>query len=214
MIRSKHLVLAFIPAIAVAAFGLFLVILEYEPLYPADGRDSRATAFQTIPVSPDDPILGDRRAADMLIVFADYGCEDCRALDAVLSDVLKEYPKKIAVAWKGLPVTKFPVNTARAHLYGYCANQQKKFDAFRAYAFLNADALSEATLETIAEKIGLAGKKLATCLSSGAGGDHTAKVEALAAALQVQAVPAVFWNNEQITPPASLRGWEELLNLK
>lgn len=215
MLQTKHLLFIFLPALLVVGFGLFLGIIRYEPLYPKtpiDAGENADTSFH-IPVNPKDPILGDKKTPLTIVAFEDFGCEQCKTLDATFQSLLKNHPKKIKIIWKGLPVTKFPVNTTLAHAYAFCATEQKQFEPFKAYAFENSDNLTADTLGTIAQKIKLNQKKLDACLESGEPETYTKNVEGLARLLNIQAVPAVFLNDTQVNPPETAEGWEALLNL-
>ncbi len=213
MIRTRQLFLVFIPALLVVGFAFFVRILQYEPLYPKQtAQEEQDQTFQ-IPISPNDPILGDKKAAETTILFADYSCEACKAEDALLEQVLAEYPKKVKIIWKGIPSAHFPYDTQLAHEYGYCADRQGKFLDFKRYAFANFETLSKEIVEEIGRQIPLDARKLATCLESGEAAAFVEQTEALAGALNIQAVPIVFIDNQQINPPTTLEGWEALLGL-
>ena len=57
-------------------------------------------------------------------------------------------------------------------------------------------------------------KKLETCIQNGTADEYLATTEALARSLNIQSVPAIFIENDQIVPPNTLEGWEEILHLQ
>ena len=66
MIKTKNLLVILIPAILIAAFALFVRVIQYEPLFPEiDGSEKIAaekTGLITIPIYPEDPIMGNKKA--------------------------------------------------------------------------------------------------------------------------------------------------------
>lgn len=202
----------FLPAIAIALFGLFVQIIRYEPLYPKETAVAGENA--DIPIFDEDPILGSRRAGITLIAFEDFGCAACRDQHRLFTELIVRYPGKIKIIWKGLPVTRFPVPSDMAHRYAFCANEAGRFEAFAAAVFEEPDALNDTALLRIATTVGLDEKKLRSCLASPRPDAYIQRIEALAEALQIQSVPAVFMGGAQIDPPTSVAGWAALLKLE
>lgn len=212
--KSKHLYLAFIPAILIVALALFIRIVQYEPLYPKiKAEEKKEAPASTITLFSDDIILGNKQAPTTVVMFSDLGCAQCKNQSEYLDNILQNYPKKINVIYKMLTVTKFPQSTALAHDYAYCANQQGKYEAFKTAAYANGSNLSDAMLTLLAKEIDLNDKKLASCLASNEPTIYSQKVEALAKSLNIQAVPAIFVNNAQIRSPQSLSEWVGMLEL-
>jgi len=126
MLKLRHLLAIFIPAILIIVAVFFVRIIQYQPLYPKQsaGSQKNITDF-TIPIFSTDPVLGDRQAPATLIVFSDLGCALCREEFSIWQKILKTYPKKFKIIWKALPVTQIPYDTRLANSYAYCANEQK-----------------------------------------------------------------------------------------
>ncbi len=209
--RSRHLLLIFIPAFIVGAFGFLVQIIRYQPLIPKDIRQK--TYDLNIPIYDDDPVLGNKRAPITIIAFEDLGCVPCRESMKVLNALIAEYPKKIKVIWKGLPITQFPTPSARAHAYAFCAHKEKKFSFFEQTFIENDASGEEESLREISQAIGLDEKNMTDCLASDVWSRYQEKTEALATSLNIQAVPALFIQNKQINPPHSVAAWAEFLNL-
>ncbi len=213
MLQKKQLLAIFLPAILLVAFGLFIQVIRYEPLYPKENQVDTQHGLSIIPIFPDDPVIGYSKAPITLIAFEDFGCAGCATQMDILKSVMQKYPKKIRLIWKGLAVNRIPYPSDLAQDYGYCAAKLGKFTEFEEQAFAHGDSLDEKTLHTIAGSIGLSAKELNTCLAGGGAAAHRQKIEDLAHALNVQSVPAIFVNNTQIQPPTYLEGWESLLKL-
>lgn len=209
---NKKLFFIFLPLLVLAAFALFIRIVQYEPLFPTKTNTDDKTVLQ-VPIYPEDPITGDKKAPMTLIAFEDFACENCKRESELLATLLKEHPNALKIVWKILPITRYPVDSTLSAQYGYCANQQGKFEAFKSYAFENGDNLSESILQTIATQIKLDTKKLSTCLQSAASAPYLEATKTLAQALHIQTLPTMFINNKQIQAPTNIEGWQTLLGL-
>lgn len=213
MLRTRQLLLIFIPALLIASLVLFVRIIQYEPLFPEIDEEDENPAVVTVPVFPDDPIVGNRKAAISIIAFEDFGCPGCQQQTAVLEQLIEKHPKKVKVIWKGLPVGHFPFPTENAQKYGYCANRQGKFDVFKTKAFENIGNLSDATLEEILVQIKIKDSKFRECLHGGDADTYIDRVKQVAKFLNIQSVPTVFVDGKQIDAPHVLEGWERFLGL-
>ncbi len=208
---TKKLLAIFIPAIVLAGFVFFIQVLRYEPLFP-EKTETETTNF-SIPILPDDPVVGLKRAGKTVVAFEDYSCTSCNEYDAILTQLISKYPVALKVVWKGLPVTKFPYPSEPAITYGYCAQQQNKFPEFKALAFSLSDQLSEAVLQKIGSDIGLDPEKLALCVESDAAKAHVEQNKTIAVLLNIQAVPTFFVDNKQVTVAPTIEAWEQALGL-
>lgn len=214
MLKTKHILYLFLPALVVAGIALFVRIIQYQPLFPKISPEQAANPVAKIlPIFPDDIIIGEKKAPITLVAFEDLGCESCKAEDEMLNALLVKYPNKLKIVWKGLPVAVFPYPTENAQKYAYCAHKQKKFNVFKDYAYANIDNLSDATLDGIADKIELDKTKLKECVAEDTTTQHLTRVKELANSLNIQSVPTFFLNNKQIQSPQTEEGWILLLGL-
>jgi protein-disulfide isomerase len=214
MLNTKKLLTVFVPAIALVAFALFIRVLQYEPLFPKEENNPADTNGQfVIPIFPNDPILGDKKAPTTIIAFEDFSCPSCKQQSALLDTLLETYPGKFKIIWKGLPVSEYPYSSKLAHTYGYCAHAQEKFNEFRQLAFANSDNLSESILQKISESLDINTNKFSECLSSTNPQSYFANVEGVATILNIQSVPTFFIDNKQITTPKTETDWETILGL-
>ena len=203
----------FIPAILFVSFFLFIRIIQYQPLEEKiDQTQNQVKDNTIIPIFPEDPILGDKKAARTVILFSDFGCEACEHEYNLLSQIISENPQKVKVIWKGLPVKTYPFNSEESEKYGFCAAKQGKFKEWADIAFKNGENLNSKNLTAMADEIGLKSSDLTTCLEAKATADHIQKTKDLAAVLQIQAVPVVFLDNTQIPAPKFLEDWKEALS--
>lgn len=199
------MLLVFIPALIFFSLVLFIEILSYEPQFPEPVENK--TDF-TIPVSPDDPILGLKRAGKTIVTFGDFSCANCQKYHEVFKELINKHPVAVKIIWKGLPVTRFPYPSEPALMHGYCAHSQGKFAEFSELAFAERDNLSEENLKSIATKLNLDTSDLAACTASVEATTHIDNNKKLAQALNVQAVPVFFINNVQMEIAPTLEAWE------
>ena len=215
MMQMKQLVFVFLPAIGVAAFAFFIAIIQYEPLYPKTPAATEKEAVETlIPILPDDPVMGDKKAPLTLIAFADFGCEACREHMTIIRGLLSEYPKQFKVIWKGLPVTLIPYSSEWALRYAICANRQEKFAAFESLAFERSIDLSPASGERLAAEITLDREKLSECLEDPALENYLETTKDIARLYHIQSVPTYFVANAQVPTPTTVTEWKQLLSLE
>jgi len=213
MLKTKQLILAFVPAILFVSVVLFIRVIQYEPLFPEIDQTEDEPEVTTVPIFPDDPIIGNKKAAISIIAFEDFGCPGCQQQTAIFDELIAKHPKQVKVIWKGLPVTQFPNSTENSQKYGYCAYRQDKFDEYKSRTFDNIGNLSDQVLEQILVAIGINDKKFRECLHGGDADTYIDRVKQVARFLNIQSVPTIFIDGKQIEPPATVDAWERLLEL-
>ena len=212
MLRVRELSLIFIPAILFVTLGLSVQIIRFEPQFPKVSEVAASKPIQ-IPILPDDPLLGERKAPIAIIAFADLGCGACREEISNFLELTTSYPRKLKVIWKFLPVTKFPEPSDIAHDYAYCANKQNKFADFLKADISVDDNLSSDALQEIAQKIKLDKNQLTACLDDKATASHKQLTSDIAATLGINTVPAIYRDNNLVQRQTSVSGWTEVLGL-
>lgn len=214
-LTRKKIYKVFIPAILLCALALFIQIVRYEPLIPKmdeQKKDEQSSKF-IIPILPTDPIIGNKKSPVTVVAFEDFSCGGCKAQHELFLELQNQYPDKVKMVWKGLPVNDFPYPSSDALKYGICAHEQKKFDEFASYAYANATNLSPGTLSQIADEIQLDRSDLDSCLSSERPAKQIELTKEIARTLNLQSVPTFFINNTQIQTPQSLDAWKQILGL-
>lgn len=209
METTKYQLWIFLPAILLAAFGFFIEIIRYQPLYQKEANAQAQGANTLISVSSDDPVIGDPRAIHTLVAFEDFGCASCASQNALLDALIAQYPRSFKWVWKGLPISQ---SSERVEDYGYCANRQGKFNAWKKAAF-SANVLDETGLKSLADTVGLSSNDLAECLARSLPADHRKQVESLAGQLNIQGTPTFFLDNAPIATPSDIGGWKAILHL-
>lgn len=217
MIKTRLLLIILIPAILVAGFALFVRIIQYEPLIPdideAKRDEIKKESLITIPIYPTDPVIGEKKAPKTIIAFEDFGCEHCQTQFAVVEQFMAKHPGAVKIVWKSLPVAKFPYPSDLANEYGHCLNEQYKFMEYARLAFTNSYQLKQDILDAIVKEIDANEKKFNACIQSGTAKQQIERTKEIARLLNIQAIPAIFLDNKQVNPPATVEGWEAILGL-
>jgi protein-disulfide isomerase len=212
MLKTRHIFLLFIPAFIIVFGAISLRVFEFKigTTSPAEQEDQ---TIDLVPIFPQDPILGDKRAPTTIVAFEDFGCPSCKDQATLLDTLLTKHPGTVKIIWKSLSVVRFPFNTKNVHVYAYCANQQNKFALFKQFAFANTENLSQDVIDEIVIQANIDQEELQECLGSGEPELYQTQTESLARVLNIQSVPTIFLNNTQIKAPQHIEGWETLLGL-
>ena len=104
-------------------------------------------------------------------------------------------------------IDRFKLNIKPLH------ERKNKFNEFHALALTNRFNLSVANLESMATEIGLKQDSLSTCLESPEVEAYLTLNENLAKSLNIQSLPAFFFNNAQIKAPSTIEGWKAILGI-
>jgi protein-disulfide isomerase len=212
MLKTRHLIFLLIPAFLILALAIFVRVIQYQPLTPPTEEQKKENNLTAVPIMPEDPILGNKKAPNTIIAFEDFGCDACKYQTNLLNQLLEKYPNKVKIIWKGLSVVSFPYPTTLAHQYAHCANKQGKFAEFKNQTFGTSDNLSAENLNLIVEALKLDTTKLTQCLSLTETKNYLSETENIARFFNIQSVPTFFINNQQITNPTSLEGWEAIIS--
>jgi protein-disulfide isomerase len=197
----------FLVAICIALFALFIQIAQYKSLNPTISTETPEEDFQ-IPIFPDDPILGDRKAPITMILFEDMGCTACAAFHQTFLQYESANPGKIKLIVKGVATTQFPVSSEPALRYAFCAHKQKAFQPFVTTVFQTQQDLSTDQLDAVVEGLDLNANALQTCLASTETNTYVERNMILARVLEIQQLPTLFYEDKQISTPQSVDAWQ------
>jgi len=160
------------------------------------------------------PSKGSPSGRVQIVEFAEYQCPHCKEMEALMPQLLAEYPKDVTLYFKHFPFTQHrnALNAARA---AAAAQNQGKFWEYNAKVWENSDRLYPAVLEGIAREIGLDFSRWYGDVGSDdvrgrVQGDRTEGI-----GLEIHRTPAIFINGRRFTDEPdvpSLKDWidEEL----
>jgi protein-disulfide isomerase len=119
--------------------------------------------------------------------FADFECPYCKKAEDTLVEILKNYPGKVKIAWRNLPLPMHPhaQMAAEAALEAKAQKGDAGFTKMHDLLFANSTSLDRAALETYAGQVGLDLPKFKAALDNRA---HKAEVDADAAVAQAASI--------------------------
>ena len=211
MIRPRTIIFILVPAIILSTFGLLVGIIQYQPIRVNQAKNANKKSDKVLYFA-EDIIVGNKAAPKTIIAFEDIGCGRCQQQLGLFDDLLVKHPGQIKIVLKTLDVTRFPVSSAEAHKYLFCAESQNKFQNFKT-AILDSKQLDKNSLQTASLVSDLNQEALSGCLEAQKTTDYIAKNHQLAQTLGITAVPTIFINDQIIQEPLTLAGWESLLQL-
>lgn len=151
-------------------------------------------------IRSDDIVIGANDAPVTLMIFSDFQCTYCREYHAVYKRLLAEYPDRLKLVWKQLPLATHPQAEAAAAA-AKCAADQHQFMAYADLLFERQAEWgrtgSERSFKSYAWRIqGMNGATFGQCI------DAKTKVAEIAADMQqaaeyhIESAPATFVNRE------------------
>ncbi len=160
------------------------------------------------------PGKGKQSARVTIVEFVDYECPHCKHAQALLRQVVEEYPNDVRVYFKHFPLSGH-TNARLAAEAAVAAHKQGKFWPYSDKVWEKSDNLTPAVLEKVAKEVGL---DVATWRKDAASDGVKDRVQAdksEGTALHILATPAIFINGRKYGDPldiASLTEWidEEL----
>ena len=145
--------------------------------------------------NPNSPFVGPKDAKIVLVEFFDFSCGYCKRIAPALEAVIKNNPD-VKVVFKPItfvaPISKYAAQAALA------ANEQGKFVEMYTL-MLNAESrLTEETINSMAEKVGLNMDKFKADVASQKVLTPINDVAALADKLQIRGVPTLVLNGTHL----------------
>ena len=109
-------------------------------------------------------VRGNKKAKVMLLEFSDYQCPFCKKNQPVINSLLVKHKKKVAFAYRHLPLP-FHKQAGEAAIAVECAREQGKFLALHNLIFDNPSALQSKDLKKYAIRAGVKNQnKFNSCL--------------------------------------------------
>ena len=119
----------------------------------------------TVELNQDTPVRGDlETAAIALVQYSDFECPFCADARGSIDALLAEHPN-IVLIHKDYPLV-FHENAESAAIAGRCASEQDLFWEMYEQLFDHQQSLDEATIETVAEDLGLDMATFEACVTS------------------------------------------------
>lgn len=143
------------------------------------------------PLSPDEPVKGNRDAKVVIYEYSDFECPWCAEERLVLAGIEKAYGNKVAIVFRHFPLDLHP-NARSAGMAAICAQEQGKFWQYHDKLFADQDHLSDANYLKWANEIGLDEAKFKECRTSGRARKTLDNSISLAGKAGIDSVPTFF----------------------
>lgn len=101
------------------------------------------------------PTTGSTQSKTVLIEFSDFQCPYCAEAHKTLKELLANYPDKLRLVYKNLPLISIHSEALPAAVAAWAAYQQGKFWEYHDALFTNQKQLGEALYLDIAKKLNL-----------------------------------------------------------
>jgi predicted DsbA family dithiol-disulfide isomerase len=145
--------------------------------------------------------IGEASARVTVVEFTDLECPACRRFQGVMREILREYPRDVALIFVHRPVPghHFAMQAARA---AECAERIGRFLPMIEAIFGNQDSLGIKSWGSLALEAGITDSaSISTCARDARPVDRINAGVALAERLEVQATPTVFVNGWKYLGP-------------
>jgi protein-disulfide isomerase len=166
----------------------------------------------TLRIRPGDSYLGSQHGSSEIVLFQDYECPFCRALDPELQSTLKEDPTlaNVRITIKQLPLSMH-AGAFDAAVGAVCATRQQRFPIMHSLLVANQDHSIAGMIKT-ATQAGLDLSRFTMCVAS-----ESAKAEVLrdmdeARLNGIEATPTIYVDGVQFILPDNPKAFRSALD--
>ncbi len=157
------------------------------------------------------PIKGPKDAKVTIVEFSDFQCPFCKRGMDTMDAVAKEYPEKVKIAFKHLPLPFHPEAKPAARA-AIAAQKQGKFWEMHDKLFENQKSLGEELYMSLAKEIGLDMDKFQKDFNDPAVAKQVDDDAAQATSLGVRGTPGFFVNGVQVRGAQPLPEFKKLID--
>jgi protein-disulfide isomerase len=144
------------------------------------------------------PIKGPKEAPVTIVEFSDYQCPFCAQADALIEEVLADYPNDVRFVYKQFPLTTIHPNAMPASKAALAAGKQGKYWEMHKVLFQNSRALGPEQLKQYAQQVGLDVAKWEADMNSPEIAEQVNAEMREAQAAEVRGTPSIFVNGKRL----------------
>jgi protein-disulfide isomerase len=170
-----------------------------EQLKTRYGATSRLGAYRLRIDTAGYPSRGPEGAPVTIVEFSDFQCTYCKAVEATLREVLKNYPKQVRLVYRQYPIPSIHPDAFKAAEASLCAGAQGRFWEMHDLMFDGSGGLKEDALKARAAKLQLDAAAFNACLQSGKFTDRVKQDVRDGSLAGVSGTPALFINGRLLT---------------
>ena len=163
------------------------------------------------PITADDHIRGNPKAAITLVEYSDFECPFCGRLHPTMQQLLSEYDGQIRLVYRHFPLNSIHPNAQKAAEASECAAEQGKFWEYHDLLFANQQSLGTASLKIYAGQLGLGQNQFDRCLDSS---KYAVKVSADQQDGQINGVtgtPGTFVNGQLVKGAVPITTFQQII---
>jgi predicted DsbA family dithiol-disulfide isomerase len=182
----------------------------YDALRAKHGIKSLLGPYR-VAVAATGPVRGPASAPVTIVEFGDFQCPYCKRVESSLHAVLEQYPRKVRVVFRNLPLTQIHSYAGGAAEAAVCADRQGKFWEMHDAMYADQSALTAEGLKDTAKRLGLDLGKFSSCL---AGHAPAAVLDAdvkAAQALGLSGTPYFFINGRPLDGNVPLEKFQSII---
>lgn len=199
---KRHTILFACIAVFIAASTILLIYQFRRSLLittQVENTPLVSDAFYPLPITADDPTMGNPGAEFEVVEFIDLGNSASKVLHTILTTFTRAHPKQIRLVWKDYPKQSiFLGNNNTAHMAAWCAYKQNKFWEFTDALTKDSSNLKPKGLEKVATDLKLDIPQWQQCVVSTEADGHIKTNLATAEAAGIAQAPALFINSKRI----------------
>lgn len=156
-------------------------------------------------------LRGSPNAPVIIIEFSDFQCPFCRAAESTIRRVLAQYPKKVSLAYRDLPLSQIHPFAEKAAEAARCAQAQGKFWQYHDLLMANPPRLDQKSLIADARSLHLNEKQFDSCLTSGRTAAAVQHDFQTAMGLGITGTPAFFINGQLVSGNQPLSVFDKII---
>jgi predicted DsbA family dithiol-disulfide isomerase len=170
--------------------------------------------FISLPkITAEDRIKGPESAPVTIIEFSDFKCPYCKQESGIINQVLADYPGKVRLVYKHLPLPTHPEAQFAAEA-AECAGEQGKFFEMADVFFAKQEKLDPVSITNYAWGLKLDVKKFKECTDSGKFKAKIANDSQTAVEFEIGGTPALFIGDKFYGGGLSLEQFKEVIDAK
>jgi len=164
-----------------------------------------------------DPVQGPSDAKATVRIYSDFQCPACKAAEAPLRQVMKDYEGKVRFIWNDFPLMSLHANSKSAAIAGRCAQEQGKFWEFAAKLYDSQEQWSTLPAPNdfyinLADSLALDKEHFAACLSQDAPAAKVIGDYQESMAMGLDSTPSYFVNRQKYVGVIDVKTWHQMLD--
>lgn len=182
----------------------------YDALRARHGIKSSLGPFR-IAVAATGPARGPATAPVTIVEFADFQCPYCKRAESSLHVLLEQYPDKVRLVFRNLPLTQIHPQAQGAAEAAVCADRQGKFWEMHDAMYADQASLAPDALKDTAKRLGLDVGQFSACLGGGASVATLGSDAKAAQDLGLSGTPYFFINGRPLDGNVPLEKFQSII---